>query len=235
MGGETPDLFLALYGTWRVTMLRPSTTEALGSAPVGGSRDPQRERHARRRGPPRARHDALLRGRGRPRPRAPRAGDRLRGAARRSHELIDELLDVTDPWIACHAYQAWALVEGRPEGGRRRMIDRAMVSAGDFGHPFTRALTALGLRAWLPSSSRATRRRRAAGGRRARPRDRAGLRFWIGWDEIMQGWAWAAGGRHAEGWRRCGGARALACVGSELGTAYFLTGCSPYRSPPRAT
>ena len=32
MGGETPDLFRALYGTWRVQLLRPEYVEALSLA-----------------------------------------------------------------------------------------------------------------------------------------------------------------------------------------------------------
>jgi len=225
MGGETPDLFRALYGTWRVRLLRAEYAEALR---LGG----RLEDLATRSGHPThiaAAHRALgstLFYVGTDVHAACRhlerviASDALR-ADRTS--FVDELLDVLDPWVACHAYQAWALwLRGQPDAARR-MSDRAMDLAGELGHPFTRALT-LSFDAWLcqfEGDVDATGRRAADALALA---SEQGFGFWIGWAEIMQGWARAVGGRHAEGVARMReGLAHWRAVGSELGQPYFLT------------
>ena len=223
MGGETPELFRALYGTWRVTMLRPEYDEALRLAH-------RLEELARASGHPmhvaaahRAFGSTLF-----------YVGDDVRAATEHLERVIgsealrasrtsfiDELLDVTDPWIACHAYQSWALwLEGRAEEARA-MSDRAMRLAGDLGHPFTRVLT-LSFDAWLcqwEGDVEATRWRAADALALATEQ---GFAFWIGWDEIMQGWAWAASGRHEEGVEQVrAGLEHWHALGSELGNSYF--------------
>ena len=148
------------------------------------------------------------------------ASDALRASRTR---FIDELLDVLDPWTACHAYQAWALwLQGRPAEARA-MSDRAMQLAGELGHPFTRALT-LCFDSWLcqfDGDVAATHRRAADALALATEQ---GFGFWIGWAEIMEGWAVAAGGSPEEGvaeMRR--GLEHWHAVGSELGNTYFFT------------
>ena len=136
--------------------------------------------------------------------------------------FIDELHDVVDPWITCHAYQAWALwLSGRPAAARM-MIDRALALSQELQHPFTRALT-LSFDAWLCQWVG------DVDGVRERARDalaiarEQGFEFWIGWDEMMLGWASAAAGDTDAGlemMRR--GLDAWRAVGSELGTTYFL-------------
>jgi predicted ATPase len=95
--------------------------------------------------------------------------------------------------------------------------------AGELGHPFTRALT-LSFDAWLcqfEGDVDATERRAADALALA---SEQGFGFWIGWAEIMQGWAQAAGGRHADGVARMReGLAHWRAVGSELGQPYFLT------------
>jgi len=225
MGGETPDLFRALYGTWRVTLLRAEYAEALR---LGRRLEDLATRSAH---PTHmaAAHRALgstLFYIGEDVHAACRhlerviASEALR-AARTS--FIDELLDVLDPWIACHAYQAWALwLRGQPDAARR-MSDRAMDLAGELGHPFTRALT-LSFDAWLcqfEGDVDATGRRAADALALA---SEQGFGFWIGWAEIMQGWAQAADGRHVVGVARMReGLAHWRAVGSELGQPYFLT------------
>jgi class 3 adenylate cyclase/predicted ATPase len=225
MGGETPDLFRALYGTWRVLLLRPEYEQALSLArrlELLAARSGNETQMA-------AAHRALG-------STMFYRGDDLAGASahlerviasdalrRTSTSFLEELLDVADPWIACHAYRAWALwLAGRPEDARR-MSDRALELGGELGHPFTRVLT-LCFDAWLwqfEGDVEATRRRAADGLALAREQ---GFGFWIGWAEIMEGWARAAGGDAAEGvaeLRR--GLQDWHAVGSELGSPYFYS------------
>jgi class 3 adenylate cyclase/tetratricopeptide (TPR) repeat protein len=222
MGGDTADMFRALYGTWRVQLLRPEYDEALRLAQrlqelAAGS---GKEVHVA------AAHRALgstlfyLGGDVRA---ACRHLERVIGsdALRASRtSFIDELLDVTDPWIACHAYQAWALwLRGRP-GEARAMSDRAMELASELGHPFTRVLT-LCFDTWLcqfEGDVDATRVRAADALALA---GEQGFGFWIGWAEIMLGWAWAAGGRREGVARMRDGLEHWRAVGSELGNPYF--------------
>jgi class 3 adenylate cyclase/tetratricopeptide (TPR) repeat protein len=223
MGGETPDLFRALYGTWRVQLLRPEYDEALRLAD-------RLEELAERSG--NAMHVAACHRAfgstlfyvGEDMGAATAHLERVIGsdALRASRtSFIEELLDVTDPWIACHAYQSWALwLQGRPDEARA-MSDRAMRLAGDLGHPFTRVLT-LSFDAWLcqwEGDAEATEWRAADALALATEQ---GFAFWIGWDEIMQGWAWAAGGRHEEGVARLrAGLEHWHALGSELGNSYY--------------
>lgn len=101
------------------------------------------------------------------------------------------------------------------------MSDLAMRLAGDLGHPFTRVLT-LSFDAWLcqwEGDVEATRWRAADALALATEQ---GFAFWIGWDEILQGWAWAAGGRHEEGVAQLrAGLQHWHALGSELGNSYY--------------
>ena len=200
MGGETPELFRALYGTWRVQLLRPEYDEAMTIARRLADLAERSGNQTHRAAADRAMGSTLF-----------YLGADLDGARRHLEQVIasdalrasrtrfiDELLDVLDPWTACHAYQAWALwLQGRPAEARA-MSDRAMQLAGELGHPFTRALT-LCFDAWLcqfEGDVAATHRRAADALALATEQ---GFGFWIGWAEIMEGWAVAAGGSPADG------------------------------------
>jgi len=135
--------------------------------------------------------------------------------------FLDELHDVVDPWITCHAYQAWSMWLAGLPGEARRLSDRALVLSQELQHPFTRAL-ALNFDSWLchwMGDVEAVRERAADGLAIAKEQ---GFEFWVGWDEIMLGWCEAVSGGHQAGLERM--ARGLAswrAVGSELGTTYF--------------
>jgi class 3 adenylate cyclase/predicted ATPase len=136
--------------------------------------------------------------------------------------FLDELHDVVDPWITCHAYQAWSMwLAGRPAEARR-LIDRALVLSQELQHPFTRAL-ALSFDSWLcqwMGDVEAVRERAADALAIAREQ---GYEFWVGWDEIMLGWCDAASGDPEAGLERMTrGLESWRAVGSELGTTYFL-------------
>jgi class 3 adenylate cyclase/tetratricopeptide (TPR) repeat protein len=225
MGGETPDLFRALYGTWRVQLLRPEYDEAMTIARRLADLAERSGNQTHLAAADRAMGSTLF-----------YLGTDLDGARRHLEQVIssdalrasrtrfiDELLDVLDPWTACHAYQAWALwLQGRPAEARA-MSDRAMQLAGELGHPFTRAFT-LCFDAWLcqfEGDIAATHQRAADALALATEQ---GFGFWIGWAEIMEGWAVAAGGRPAEGVAEMrSGLEHWHAVGSELGNPYFFT------------
>jgi predicted ATPase len=220
----TPQFFRALYGTWRVHLLRADYERALEFA------------------------HQLLRlaeasGNGTQVAAAHRAiGSTLfylgedPGAARRHLErviasaalkrtrtsFIDELHDVVDPWITCHAYEAWALWLVGETARARELSDRTLALSQELQHPFTRAL-ALSFDAWLcqwQGDVEAVRER--AKDALAVSREQ-GFEFWIGWGEIMLGWADAASGDSDAGLEAMRkGLADWRAVGSELGTTYFL-------------
>ncbi len=222
---ETTHFFRALYGTWRVHLLRADYARALEFghqllrlAEASGNGTQLGAAH-------RALGSTLY-----------YLGDDPAAASGHlelvisSHALerdrtsfIDELHDVVDPWITCHAYQSWTMwLTGRSVEAQR-LSDRTLELSIELQHPFTRAL-ALSFGSWLcqwTGDIEGVERR--AGDALAISRDQ-GFAFWIGWDEIMLGWAQAAAGDKRTGLETM--ARGLSgwhAVGSELGTTYFLT------------
>jgi class 3 adenylate cyclase/predicted ATPase len=220
-----PQFFRALYGTWRVHLLRAGYTRALEFAQ-------QLLRLAEASGNGvqlGAAHRAL----GSTRfylgedPAGARAQfEEVISSAAFEHvrtSFLDELHDVVDPWITCHAYQAWTLWLMGRQGEARRLSDRALELSLELQHPFTRAL-ALSFDAWLCQwQGDVVAVRQQAGDALAVSKEQ-GFEFWIGWDEMMLGWAQAAAGDTEPGLETM--TRGLAnwrAVGSELGTTYFLT------------
>jgi class 3 adenylate cyclase/predicted ATPase len=220
-----PQFFRALYGTWRVHLLRAGYTRALefaeqllrlaetsesgvqlgaahralGSTLFYLGEDPAAAREQ---------FDQVI---------ASDAFERVRTS------FMDELHDVVDPWVTCHAYQAWTLWLVGRHAEARQLSDRALELSFELQHPFTRAL-ALSFDSWLSQwqgDIDAVRER--AGDALAVSREQ-GFEFWIGWDEIMLGWAQAAAGDTEAGLATMTvGLADWRAVGSELGTTYFLT------------
>ena len=222
---ETPQFFRALYGTWRVHLLRADYARALefGHQLLRLAEASQNEIQLA------AAHRALgstLFYLGEDPATARGHLEFVIGSApleRARTSFIDELHDVVDPWITCHAYLAWASwLIGKP-GQARELSDRAVALSQELQHPFTRVL-ALSFDTWLcqwQGDVEAVRER--ARDALAVSREQ-GFEFWIGWDEIMLGWAEAASGASETGLDAM--ERGLAdwrAVGSELGTTYFLT------------
>ncbi len=222
---ETPHFFRALYGTWRVHLLRAEYSRglefghqllrlaessgndtqlgaahrALGSTLYYLGDDPDAASHHLQ--------EVI-------------ASEAL---ARDRHSFLDELHDVTDPWITCHAYQSWSMwLTGRPAEAKR-LCQRTLDLSAELQHPFTRAL-AFSFGSWLYQwQGDAELVHQYATDAHAVAKEQ-GFAFWIGWDEIMLGWAQAAGGDQRGGLELM--ARGLSnwhAVGSELGTTYFLT------------
>ncbi len=222
---RSSEFFRALYGTWRVHLLRADYLSALEFArtlirlaEAGGNETQLGAAH-------RALGSTLF-----------YLGDDA-GAARDQLELVissaalerdrtsfrEELQDVVDPWITCHAYLGWSWWLAGLPAEARRLSNRALELSQDLQHPFTRAL-ALSFDSWLWQWMGNVEAVRERAGDALAIATEQGFEFWVGWDEIMLGWADAASGepqaglermeRGLEGWR---------AVGSELGTSYFLT------------
>jgi class 3 adenylate cyclase/predicted ATPase len=221
---RSAEFFRALYGTWRVHLLRADYVAALEFA-----RRLLRLAEAGRNGTQLgAAHRAL----GSTQfylgtdPASAREQLELVIASealeRDRTSFLDELHDVVDPWITCHAYQAWSMWLAGLPAEARRLSDRALVLSKELQHPFTRAL-ALSFDSWLCQwmGDVETVRERAADALAIATEQ--GFQFWIGWDEIMLGWCEAASGEHQAGLERMTrGLESWRAVGSELGTTYFL-------------
>jgi predicted ATPase len=135
---------------------------------------------------------------------------------------VPALNDVADAGITSRAYSSWALwLVGRTEEANE-MSASAIAGARAFGHPFTIAL-ALCFDAWLrqfQGDVEGVRERSEEAGRYATEQ---GFTFWNGWASIMRGWAIGAAGDPANGAAviRAGLADWQA-TGSRLGITYFL-------------
>ena len=221
---HTPDFFRALYGTWRVHFMSAAYPRALefghqlldlalqsgNGTQLGAANRALGSTIFYLGDDPAAAHNHLTR------------VITSKALERNRTSFIDELHDIVDPWITCHAYQAWALwMTGSPVEARQ-MSNRALTLSKELQHPFTRAL-AFSFDSWLCQWEGDAQ----AVGERARDAlavaKEQGFAFWIGWGEIMLGWSEAAHGDTDGGLETM--ARGLAkwrAVGSELGTTYFF-------------
>ena len=140
------------------------------------------------------------------------------GPARR----IPALNDVADAAITSRSYLSWALWLVGRTAEANEMSDSSIAAARALGHPFTLAL-ALSFDAWLrqfQGDVDGVRRRAEEVGDFAAEQ---GFTFWIGWASIMRGWAIGAAGDASNGAAviRAGLADWQA-TGSRLGITYFL-------------
>ncbi len=135
---------------------------------------------------------------------------------------VPALNDVADAGITSRAYSSWALWLVGRTAEANEMSDSAIAGARALGHPFTTAL-ALSFDAWLrqfQGDVDGVRRRAEEAGQFATEQ---GFTFWTGWASIMRGWAIGAAGDAANGAAviRAGLADWQA-TGSRLGITYFL-------------
>jgi class 3 adenylate cyclase/predicted ATPase len=222
---RTPQFFRAFYGTWRVHLLRADYVPALEFAHQLLKLAEVSENGTQLGAAHRAVGSTLFYlGEDPPAARAELELVITSEALERDRtSFIDELHDVVDPWITCHEYQAWSMwLAGRPAEARA-ISNRALALSEELQHPFTRAL-ALSFDSWL------FQWQGDVDAVRERARDalaianEQGFAFWVGWDEIMLGWAEAAAGDREGGLHRMNrGLGSWRDVGSELGTTYFLT------------
>jgi len=136
--------------------------------------------------------------------------------------LVD-LNDVVDPVVTGKAYAAWShWLVGHPDQARRTAED-SVVLARTIGHPFTLAL-ALCFDAWLHQFLRDTAMVRVRAREARVLAEQQGFPFWVGWAEALHGWGVALEGDPVGGVgeiRR--GLVDWQATGSRLGTTYFLS------------
>jgi predicted ATPase len=218
-------LFGALYGMFRVRMLRAEYATALD---IGN----------------RLEHLASLSGR----PSLAIAAHRALGATRfyvgdnptgalahlekaiRLHEergeavgeTLKELNDVADPVVTCRAYAGWLLwLLGRREEARA-MSDRAIAEARQLGHPFTLAL-ALCFDAWLCQFSNDPGATKTSAAEALAFSAEQEFPFWAGWAATLEGWARVRQGEAEAGIAQMRqGLVDWQSTGSQLGKTYFL-------------
>ncbi|MGH3115699.1 MAG: adenylate/guanylate cyclase domain-containing protein [Gaiellales bacterium] len=218
-------LFGALYGMFRVHMLRAEYTTALD---LGN----------------RLAHLASMSGR----PALSIAAHRALGATRfyvgddpsgalayletaiRLHEerggavgeALKELNDVADPVVTCRAYAGWILWLLNRREEARAMSDRAIADARQLGHPFTLAL-ALCFDAWLCQFSNDTAATKTRAGEALAFSTEQEFRFWIGWAATLEGWTRVRQGEAEAGIAQMRqGLVDWQATGSQLGKTYFL-------------
>ncbi len=222
--GDVTQLFEALYGIFRMHLLRAEYDIALDVADRLGVLAARADQPQLRVAAGRAAGCVLVY-RGDDKPRALRALEHAISTDARQRDNGRHgptLNDVADAGITSRAYAAWALwLQGRTSEANA-MSDSAVDRARSLGHPFTLAL-ALSFDSWLrqfQGDVAAVRTRADEVGRFAAEQ---GFAFWIGWAEIMRGWADSRDGDPAVAaadirqglvdWR---------ATGSQLGTTYFL-------------
>ncbi len=134
-----------------------------------------------------------------------------------------ELNDVADPAIVSLAYGAWVLWLRDDGAGARAMSDDAVARAARLGHPFTISLATcfdLWLRQFDGEVGDVAARAEAATSYALEQ----GFDFWLGWAALLHGWAVARLGAPEDGivvMRK--GLVDWQATGSRLGTSYFLT------------
>jgi predicted ATPase len=137
-------------------------------------------------------------------------------------ETLGELNDFADPVVTSRAYAGWVLwLLGRPEEARA-MSDMAIVEARQLGHLFTLAL-ALCFDAWLCqflNDLEATRTRAAEALAFCTKQE---FPFWVGWAATLEGWARVRQGEAEAGTAQMRqGLVDWQSTGSRLGKTYLL-------------
>jgi predicted ATPase len=223
IGGETPQFFRALYGTWRVHLMRADYRNALsfGTELLGLAENGDYPTHVA------AAHRAIgstlfYLGGDLPTTRTHLETVISAGSTAVGTQWLTELQDVVDPWITCHAYQAWTLWLQGDGAGAQRYSQQAVALAAEMGHPFTIALS-FSFDAWLRQFLNDPEGVKERAEQTLVLALEQGFAFWIGWARIMKGWADAALGDPAVGIEAMEeGLKEWRAVGSELGSPYFL-------------
>ena len=140
-----------------------------------------------------------------------------------SDTLVRDIYDVVDPRVTCRSYLSWNLwMLGQPDQARTES-HRAIALAEHLKHPFSIAL-ALSFATWLEQFCGNVARVKELASRAIDHCKEHGFPFWIGWNQVLLGWANA----HEPD----GAADAVSLIhkglsywqekGSNLGRGYFL-------------
>jgi class 3 adenylate cyclase/predicted ATPase len=138
--------------------------------------------------------------------------------------LIRDIYDVVDPRVTCRSYRSWILwMQGHPDQAKQESL-HAIALAERSDHPFSIAL-ALSFATWLEQFLGNARRVRELASRAISHCESFGFPFWIGWNQVLLGWALAVEGddpaaqiesvnKGLSYWKE---------KGSELGRGYFFS------------
>jgi len=140
-----------------------------------------------------------------------------------SDTLVRDIYDVVDPRVTCRSYLSWNLwMLGQPDQAREESR-RALALAEQLEHPFSIAL-ALSFATWLEQFCGNVDRVKRLATQAIEHCTANGFPFWIGWNQVLLGWATA----HETG----AAPEAIALIhrgleywqakGSNLGRGYFL-------------
>ncbi len=140
-----------------------------------------------------------------------------------SDTLVRDIYDVVDPRVTCRSYLSWILWMLGHVGQAQKESQRAIALAEQLQHPFSIAL-ALSFATWLEQFCGNVARVKELAARAMAHCKMHGFPFWIGWNQVMLGWAAA----HEKG--TIGDAVSLIHKGlaywnekgSNLGRGYFL-------------
>ncbi len=140
-----------------------------------------------------------------------------------SEVLIADIYDVVDPRVTCLSYAAWtSWMLGYPEKARRNM-QNAVDLADKLAHPFSIAL-AQSFASWFYQFSGNKEKTQQCALKALTISQEQGFKFWVGWDEIMIAWA-TNGGKQSVSTANTMllGLSTWQETGSKLGTGYFYT------------
>ncbi len=224
--GQTPQLFPALYGLWRYRCLRAEykTALELGKELLKLAQDLQDTAFVM------ASHRTLgatffyLGELSDSRAHLAQVIDNLSRDQSSPTQLIQEAYDVIDPRVASRSYMSWVLWLFGYADQARQASREVVALAQTLAHPFSMAL-ALSFAAWLHQFCREEQQTRECAEAAILLAREQGFPFWVGWGEVLRGWAQPQLGQDYEeivaqmkqgvvNWR---------AQGSELGTAYFHT------------
>lgn len=140
-----------------------------------------------------------------------------------SDTLVRDIYDVVDPRVTCRSYLSWILWMLGHVDQAQKESHRAIALAEQLQHPFSLAL-ALSFATWLEQFCGNVPRVKELATRANAHCKEHGFPFWIGWNQVMLGWATAHEDEHN------GDAVALIHKGlaywkekgSNLGRGYFL-------------
>ncbi len=112
------------------------------------------------------------------------------GAEGDADTLINDIYDVVDPRVTCRSYVSWNLwMLGQPDRARAES-HRAIAIAEQLKHPFSIAL-ALSFATWLEQFCGNIGRVKELATKAIEHCQKHGFPFWIGWNQVMLGWAMA--------------------------------------------
>ena len=187
--GTPGQLFQSRYGLWRLHMLRAQYDTATKEGEVLLELAQQQESQAFLIAAHRALGATLFyRGQFVRSIEHVRSVIEMTGVEGENATLIRDIYDVVDPRVTCRSYLSWNLwMLGHPDQAGRES-ERAIALAEHLKHPFSIAL-AVSFATWLKQFCGRVDRVKELAARSIAHCNEHGFPFWIGWDQVLIGWA----------------------------------------------